>query len=237
MKKENHNFFLTEETGQSEHGWMLTMVDLLSLILTFFVMLYSMSAMRQDDWEKAANSLVQRLNPNRETLENEPAAKMSVTKVVVPKAANPDYLSSVIIDKITGSQKLSEVMSVTYEDEQIFIKLKEKNIFQEGSNQMTESGAQIVYLLGEIIQPVTNRVDVYGNIDEVPINTLEFPSNWELSLSRALVVSQNLRFRGYAYRINSFGRDVKDNTAKSGESVDNSASHIEIIVRRDKAQS
>ena len=44
--------------------WLVTFTDLIALLLAFFVMLYSMSAVVPEPWEKMTNSLVARLNPD-----------------------------------------------------------------------------------------------------------------------------------------------------------------------------
>ena len=48
---------------KSAQMWLLTFTDLVSLMLTFFVMLFSMSNVKLDRWDNVIDSLSQSLAP------------------------------------------------------------------------------------------------------------------------------------------------------------------------------
>lgn len=228
-----------DKSGVSGKQWLLTFADLLSLILTFFVMLYAMSSIDGTEWEKVNHSLSQRLKPNPEQGYSDPAAELGIKRINVANAVSLDYLSSVIAEKIKDSEKLSNSFSSSYDGDKLVITLIDKDVFLKDENKFSENGSQIIALLGDILQSVGNQISVYGSVENKEIDTPEFSSNWELSLSRALVVSQALRIRGYAYKITAFGREGTEGVGekdKSGEKIGSGARHIEIVVKSESAQ-
>lgn len=46
-------------------AWMVTFTDLVSLMLTFFVLLFSMSSLQMDEWDAMIDTLTQSLNPGK----------------------------------------------------------------------------------------------------------------------------------------------------------------------------
>ena len=72
------------------------------------------------------------------------------------------------------------------------VSLAEAGFFATGSSELQSDGLPVVDLLAEKLRqlPVTLRVE--GHTDNIPIRTERFPSNWELSTSRATHVLQYL---------------------------------------------
>lgn len=61
-------------------------------------------------------------------------------------------------------------------------------LFPTASADLTEAAKPVVERLGRILATTDSRVQVEGHTDNVPIERLEFPSNWELSAARAATV-------------------------------------------------
>jgi chemotaxis protein MotB len=61
-------------------------------------------------------------------------------------------------------------------------------LFPTASAELTEAAEPIVERLGQILAATDSRVQVEGHTDNVPIERIEFPSNWELSAARAATV-------------------------------------------------
>jgi chemotaxis protein MotB len=61
-------------------------------------------------------------------------------------------------------------------------------LFPTASADLTEAAKPIVERLGSILATTDSRVHVEGHTDDVPIERIEFPSNWELSAARAATV-------------------------------------------------
>lgn len=65
------------------------------------------------------------------------------------------------------------------------VSLKEAGFFSSGSAAIKQDGYQILNTIIEAMIQYTNPLRVEGHTDNIPINTAQFPSNWELSVSRA----------------------------------------------------
>ena len=70
---------------------------------------------------------------------------------------------------------------------------------------MTELAYGAALVLGNVLGTVGNRIDVNGHSDPVPIETEAFPSNWELSIARALALATALRELGLNKDLAVFG--------------------------------
>ena len=59
--------------------------------------------------------------------------------------------------------------------------------------------------LGEALRSIDNEVMVVGHSDLAPISGKQYPTNWELSLVRALSISKLIQAGGYRGTIEAFG--------------------------------
>lgn len=101
---------------------------------------------------------------------------------------------SAIIDKnnYSGSIRLEQ------NERGITIHILEDIMFAPGKAQLVETSKHVLKNLAFILRSLPNDIRIEGHTDNVPINTLQFPSNWHLSVGRAtstayyLVQSENL---------------------------------------------
>lgn len=68
------------------------------------------------------------------------------------------------------------------------VEIQTNILFDSGSSQLSKQAVPILKRLGTILRDFPNPIQVEGFTDNVPINTLAFPSNWELSAARAATV-------------------------------------------------
>jgi chemotaxis protein MotB len=61
-------------------------------------------------------------------------------------------------------------------------------LFPSGVAHLSSNAAPALQHLAAALKPFTNAIRVEGYTDDRPINTAEFPSNWELSAARAASV-------------------------------------------------
>ncbi|HDL19055.1 MAG TPA: chemotaxis protein MotB, partial [Bacteroidetes bacterium] len=70
----------------------------------------------------------------------------------------------------------------------IAIRMKEKLLFDLGKADIKPSASPILKKIGALAKGWPNNIRVEGHTDNLPIHTLQFPSNWELSAIRAINV-------------------------------------------------
>lgn len=220
-------------------AWMLTVADLFSLMLTFFVLLYSMSVIQKDRWDAISESLMQRMQPVQE----EEVPMTIPTDAFIPRAdfiyaRGLDYLNTIIEKRFVGSEQFEGVI-VTHTHDRITLSLTSESLFPKGSAELSADAAPTLRRIGLFLANIGNRVTIEGHTDPVPINNAAYPSNWELSMARAVAVSNALRAAGYPYRLDVYGLGSSryDELAELPEAQqDAMARRVDIIVRETVAK-
>ena len=89
-------------------------------------------------------------------------------------------------------------MTIAAKD-RLIISLPQNLLFDAGQDTVKTEGKRALFVLGEMLSRIKNRIEVVGNSDPRPIgpNNQTFDSNWELSLSRATQVANILTQVGY----------------------------------------
>lgn len=76
------------------------------------------------------------------------------------------------------------------------IEIKTDILYSSGSSHIAQGAVSTLDKLSEILKPFPNVIRIEGHTDNVPINTVVFPSNWELSAARAASVVHLFMRRG-----------------------------------------
>ncbi|RIK95585.1 MAG: chemotaxis protein MotB [Proteobacteria bacterium] len=186
-------------------GWMLIFADLLSLILTFFVMVFSMNAVQVDDWQAVVNALSDRLNPAQSRLRDEKWDEHPKPQSDFPESQNIEYLNTVIEEMLARDPVLQKA-HVRLLDDRVAVSLPADLLFSAGSSEIADpktfaSLAELAALLGN----VRNEISVVGYTDPSPVHGKTFASPWELSLARAMAIARVLRRSGYRQPMPVYG--------------------------------
>lgn len=101
------------------------------------------------------------------------------------------------------------------------IEIRTDILFPSGVAQLAEPANVVLRNLASILAPFANPLRVEGYTDDVPINTVIYPSNWELSAARAATVARLFSEHGVnADRLGIIGwgemRPVADNASVEG---------------------
>ena len=84
------------------------------------------------------------------------------------------------------------MLEVEWSETEITVRLKEKSTFNSGEARLKSSSFQIIDRVSKSLNKIKGNVIVAGHSDNVPINTYEYRSNWELSAARAANVVHHL---------------------------------------------
>jgi chemotaxis protein MotB len=226
---------LPREPEAPSVAWMVTFTDLVSLMLTFFVMLFSMSSVKVDVWEKMIDALNRTVDPVEIVRDTPPSAPRNIAKTFRKRAINLDYLNAVLRENIAGDEILGE-SRINMMADRMVISLPGRILFDANSAVLRPEARDAVFRLGGILRNVGNQLAVGGHTDPVPPENSIFPSNWELSLARAGSVANELNRAGYADSIYAFGfaagrfADIADVAALNGDTAYEAARRVDIIV-------
>jgi len=193
-----------ERDHKASQMWLLTFTDLVSLMLTFFVMLFSMSNVKLDRWDNVIDSLSQSLAPEQVKTPISSTATHNIATVFRKRAINLDYLTSVLREKIESDELLKQTQFMRLED-RLVLALPGDLLFEAGRAVMTDRARAALFRLGGALSTIANQLGVNGHSDPSPVAGGDYASNWELSTARAAAVANQLRAAGYAEPIVAFG--------------------------------
>lgn len=188
-----------KETNSSSGGggWITTFSDLMSLLLTFFILLYSMSSVSLEKFQEASNSIQSAFNGGDSVIEGSTATdtetKTELETETIEETIDPELIE--MYNEVVAFLEANEMTaqaSVEYDQDGIYVNIQESILFGSGSAIIADSGKSTLNDLGELIQQFENDVVVEGYTDNVPMNNSLFSSNWELSTGRALSVLRYL---------------------------------------------
>lgn len=103
-------------------------------------------------------------------------------------ASNLDSALQGFVDK--------DLVKINLQGDKIEIQLSSKMLFGSGSARLSDEARKAFRDIAVILGPLDNVIHVEGHTDNVPIKTLTFPSNWELSAARAASVVEYLARQG-----------------------------------------
>jgi len=106
--------------------------------------------------------------------------------------------SQLIENKLHGALFVdirSNLVSVTQDERGVTVHLAEELLFASGEAALKSASLGSLDLLASVLKTLPNEIRVEGHTDDMPINTFEFPSNWHLSVARALNTGNYLMSR------------------------------------------
>jgi chemotaxis protein MotB len=230
MKRRKHN-----EEHENAERWLLTYADLITLLLAFFIMMYVFSKKDAQKYDEVASHLKTIFSGGTGL-----AGKGSVTAAspidMPSKGASSGEIKRQLESELMDSNRNKpggENISVLSDERGVVIRVLDKAFFDEGKAELKDGAKGALDKIVPIIKSVDNHVRIEGHTDNVPINTHEFKSNWELSVRRATeVVRYFVEKRGLPPdRISATGyaeyRPIVQNNSPKNKSLNR---RIEIIV-------
>ena len=191
------------ENRSGSPAWMTTFSDMMTLLLTFFILLYSFSSLDAEKFKLVAASLQSVLSGNPATIifQNDEAAADQVpleTPVEVPRQEvvqadqwqrEQELLAMYeAVSEAIEERGLKAELEVTVSTRGILVNISEAVLFDSGRAEIKVEGRQLLDLVAGVLMTFENEVEVQGHTDNRPINTARYPTNWELSVDRAVSV-------------------------------------------------
>lgn len=209
--REHHPGFQNDDADFIDFGgasddntWIVTFTDLVSLMLTFFVMLFAMSNVKSNQWDDMTDAFSRQLNPSKQKQVAAATAEYTISTVYRRRAIDLDYLVSVL-EKIIRDDDVLAQSNLVRLDDRLLIALPGDLLFQPGSAILAPEAERTLFNLGGILRNIGNAVAINGHTDPTPPHGGTYTSNWELSTARAVAVANFLRRSGYAEDITAVG--------------------------------
>ena len=208
--------------------WIVTFADLMSLLLTFFVLLLSFSSTQMAKFEAVAGSLKNALGMRSELDLSDQAERRELIERLENQRSEQDPATAPDLE-----QELSKLLTelgghgrgiAALTGEGIVLNISGDLMFASGEATLSPEAIQVLDRISNYVLQSDRPLDVVGHTDNVPISTPLFPSNWELSAARAGSAVRYLVDRGVdAQRMRAIGRastrPVDSNSSAEGRSL------------------
>lgn len=216
---------------ENNERWLLTYSDLITLLMIFFVVMYSMSNIDKVKYEKIAKSMSSAMGGNSFFPD---ITEQSGTS----NETDGEFkdLKEEINNIISQNETQDEIMVTEYE-KGLVISFKDGILFDSGSDILKEESYNKLSKIGEILKGSSSYARIEGHTDNVPIHNSLFSSNWELSSARATTVLNFFVENGYIApeKICSVGygeyRPIDTNDTESGR---NNNRRVDILLVNSK---
>ncbi len=227
------------EEHENHERWLVSYADFITLLFAFFVVMYSVSVVNEGRFRTVSESIKAALHP-------------IVSQPTTPLAFNiGEYKPALVAPRLPGNKepvirRLREIVKVMQPaaqfavihvmeraDGDIVISIPEPILFESGEANLRPEALPFLQALAEVLIELDRPVKVEGHTDNVPIRSARYPSNWELSAARAVVVVRILtelygvppaHAAAHAY---ADSRPIADNSTPDGRAKNR---RVEIVV-------
>lgn len=181
--------------------WLVTFTDIMALMLTFFVLLYTMSMPHEEEWSRMTQALNQEFNKYDAYAPQWNAApqdSINIDRVDFSSALDLDYLSVLLRQTLRDQAGAQNIVFIKNRD-RLIISMPSDALFASGQADVLSEGRKTLFMMGEALSKIRNGIEVLGHTDPSPIEKTagRFESNWHLSLARAANVAGILEASGY----------------------------------------
>ena len=164
-------------------AWLITYADMVTLLLSFFIIMFAMSTPDGQMIEKVAKSLREEGFFRDEEVVTDPYETLKKD-----------------ISLALGASGYDEFVAISEQEDAVTMELASSAFFDRGSAKFTRNALPMMEVIAKQLLPLAPKdivVEVEGHTDDTPIATAQFPSNWELSAARATNVVRYLIAQGF----------------------------------------
>ncbi|THB81397.1 MAG: hypothetical protein D3926_02260 [Desulfobacteraceae bacterium] len=183
--------------------WLITYADLMTLLLVFFVLLYTLAYFETNMYKSAIESIKVKVDQDADLI-----GLMELMEV--PESSD----TQITIEDITGLRSRAEALQKDFNalarrsrqsenintrilDNKIIVTVKGQVIFRSGDAALSRTALPVFDEIVQILRDYPDyNINIKGHTDDNPIATGRFPSNWELSAIRATTVLKYLISKG-----------------------------------------
>lgn len=189
--------------GGGSPPWMATMADLMQLLLTFFILLFSMSNVDAEKFANVASSVQEAFVGFKggayiiEGYDGDQLIQVQDGEVIddgtlldaIPKEVVEMYEK---VSEFLSENEIDTNLSVTMNSSGVYVDIKEAILFDSGSAMLKDSGLEVLKQLEGLINDFDNDIVIEGHTDNVKSTMPQYPTNWELSTARSVSVVRHL---------------------------------------------
>lgn len=230
------------EEHENHERWLVSYADFITLLFAFFVVMYSISQVNESKYRVLSNTLTSAFNRPELTLDPFQVGKVAqsnpLSVIELDGASSqaeeeggegqrngqqPEAFIDISrrIEQALGDLIKQKLVKVSGNESWLEIELSSSLLFESGDARLSVRALEVLGEISSVLKRHDNAVRVEGFTDNVPIQTRQFPSNWELSAARAATVVRLFTEEGMnPVRLSAVGygenQPVADNSSSEG---------------------
>lgn len=212
------------------NDWSLTLADMMTLLLCFFVILIMVSKVDPHRYEAMSDVLAEAMKGKQAP------SKRTAEQAVAPQERKEKNLFELQLElaKLIGRE--SKAVNLKLRPDAVAINLKGGVFFQLGRATLTSEALSILDRLATPLTDAKYKLTIEGHSDNLPIKSANYPSNWELSSARASSVARYFIAQGFPRNdIQVLGladtRPLAPNVDKSGNAIlENQSKNRRVVI-------
>lgn len=223
-----------EEEHVDNHRWVISYADFITLLFAFFVVMYAISSVNVSKYKTLAKGMETAFNHNKDMPASRAIANPQGGMQMLKGTGGQEYDFDAVNQALTELQDSDYKMSK--KDGRIQFDISAGALFKTGSVEIKPLALIKLMKLANILKGRPYPLLLTGHTDNRPINTPQFPSNWELSAARAASIARVLNSYGVDARritVTGYGdqRPIADNDSPEGRKKNR---RVNLVIYRDK---
>lgn len=224
-----------QECEVDTHRWIISYADFITLLFAFFVVMYAISSVNVSKYRSLSEGMKSAFNKkdynkaSQSTADEKDGPETKNTKGTFTDGL--DYLKKSLSQLEDGSFKVNR------QEGWIEVDIKAGSLFDSGTSELqTQALLKLMQLAGKT-KDLPFTIVVEGYTDNLPIETPQYPSNWELSAARAASVGRVLNSFGINKErilVTGYGEQfpLADNGTEDGRSKNR---RVTILIVQDRS--
>ncbi|AMB85297.1 flagellar motor protein MotD [Pseudomonas agarici] len=200
------------EEHVNHERWLVSYADFITLLFAFFVVMYSISSINEGKYKIISQALVGVFTDTDRSLKPIPIGD---ERPVTVKPADPlikeaeqtdaafgqgaaDPLKSIADDISAAFGDLISTHQMTVRGNELWVEIELNSglLFGSGDALPSDQAFDIIAKVAKILEPFDNPIHVEGFTDDQPIQTAQYPTNWELSSARSSSIVRMMAMEG-----------------------------------------
>lgn len=233
-----------EEPKAGLPEWLATYGDLVTLLMCFFVLLFAFSSIDAQKFEAVMQSFQGSAGvlAGGKSLADGPLVFNGMPESQVSESPQETEELQQIkeqVEKYLEQNNLQANVLVELDARGLLLRFKDNVLFDSGKADLKPEALKILGFLGNVLSKpefAERYIRVEGHTDNVPISTMRFPSNWELSAGRATSVIryyiETTGFRPDRFTASGYGEyyPVANNDTAEGRAKNR---RVDLVILRD----
>ena len=188
MSKKKH------EEHENHERWLVSYADFITLLFAFFVVMYSVSSLNEGKFRTVSESIKIALHPvsSRESSGIAFNVGQNRPSLIAPSLPGTKEVAIRHLRDLVKSMQAASQFAIIHVmekiDGDIVITIPDQVLFNSGEAAVRPEALPFLEGLAQAMLELNRQVRVEGHTDNVPIRNAQFPSNWELSATRAVIV-------------------------------------------------